>query len=287
MAINTLLVCDDPEIASQIQTLINGEQSLGLLETVQRDKTRQSIETLVPQLVWVEFGSFPVRGLATIAEMKQLFPHVMFLASHTAVDAELIRTAFRLKASDFLDHKTWADELGPCIKRLLSLPQLDNTGNGAVENKTGPLETLVICDADLKKRTAIEDLIMGQTSLTIADKASILSAIERVQKLQPALVWLELAPDPEKALKLVAELKNKFPKIPILVSYDVADPDLIRKSYRLGVLDFLDAERWRTDLPAAIAILQPGRKRRLMTSQVIWLAIVVAVGYLFMHGGHP
>lgn len=99
-------------------------------------------------------------------------------------------------------------------------------------------------------------------------------------------MWLELGPDPQKALSLLAQLKEHFPKTPVLVSHNVSDPELIRKSFRLGALDFLDPDRWRTDLPAAIASLQPGRKQSHTLALLLWLAVMAAIGYFFTHARH-
>lgn len=189
MTLSTLLVCDEMAQASQIQHLISGEKSLTLLETVARDGTRQAIEILSPHLVWIEFGSYPVRGLALLAELQKSFPSVMFLCSYKELDANLMKTAFRLRACDFLDHKSWDQDLGTSINRLQSLPQSENVDQGSAQDKVGPkdkvgpLATLLICDAGIKKRQTLEDLISGQPALTLAATVSSTTALERVGKL--------------------------------------------------------------------------------------------------------
>ncbi len=118
------------------------------------------------------------------------------------------------------------------------------------------LTTLLVCDAGLDKRQTIEDLIHSQPTLSLVGTVSGGMAREQIGSLQPKLVWIELSPAPVRGLSLLAELRETFPQLYFFVSYEVPDPELIRTAYRLGASDFLDAERWRTDLPAAVQSIQ-------------------------------
>jgi pilus assembly protein CpaE len=114
------------------------------------------------------------------------------------------------------------------------------------------LNTLLVCDASLEKRQAIEALIYGQSNLALVGTVSGALAQEQIASLHPKLVWVELSPAPVRCLSLLSELKEAHPDIFFLASYEVPDPELVRTAYRLGASDFLDAERWSTDLPIAI-----------------------------------
>jgi pilus assembly protein CpaE len=114
------------------------------------------------------------------------------------------------------------------------------------------LTTLLVCDAGLDKRQTIEELIHSQPTLALIGTVAGGMAREQIGSLHPKLVWIELSPAPVRGLSLLAELREAFPQLYFFVSYEVPDPELIRTAYRLGASDFLDAERWRTDLPAAV-----------------------------------
>ncbi len=118
------------------------------------------------------------------------------------------------------------------------------------------LTTLLVCDAGLDKRQTIEDLIHSQPSLSLAGTVAGGMAREQIGSLHPKLIWIELSPAPVRGLSLLAELRETYPNLYFFVSYEIADPELIRTAYRLGASDFLDAERWRTDLPAAVQSIQ-------------------------------
>ena len=117
------------------------------------------------------------------------------------------------------------------------------------------LNTLLICDASLEKRQALEALIYAQSNLAMVGTVSGALAQEQIATLQPKLVWIELSPAPVRGLSLLAELKEANPDVFFFASYEVPDPELVRTAYRLGASDFLDAERWATDLPIAIQSL--------------------------------
>ncbi len=113
------------------------------------------------------------------------------------------------------------------------------------------LPTIVICDDAAGKREQIDELISGQPELIK------LAAIDRQaakEDMQPGIkvMWLELAPDPQKGLQLLGELKQKYPGTSFLVSYDTLQSDLVKTAMRLGAVEFLDAEGAAKLLPEAV-----------------------------------
>jgi DNA-binding NarL/FixJ family response regulator len=134
------------------------------------------------------------------------------------------------------------------------------------------LPTIVICDDAAEKREQIDALISGQPELIK------LGAIDRQaarEDLQPGIkvMWLELAPDPQKGLQLLGELKQKYPATSFLVSYDTLQSDLVKTAMRLGAIEFLDAEGAAKLLPDAIKSIL----RKETTTQA---AAAAAVGAL-------
>jgi DNA-binding NarL/FixJ family response regulator len=155
-----LLVCDDESNSSDIEQLIKRDESLTLVETISGSRSRKSIENSPPQLVWIALDPRPMHGLSLLAELKEAFPHIHFWVSCREVDPQLMRTAYRLKASDFLDPKSWNDDLPLSVKRIEMQRSSDSDSKDSVASqKSGPLSTLLICDADMKKRATIEDLM--------------------------------------------------------------------------------------------------------------------------------
>jgi DNA-binding NarL/FixJ family response regulator len=284
MALNTLLICNDQSRRREIEELIALEKSLTLLETVSGIQAQQRIESVHPSLVWIDLDPHPVRSLALLGELKRLFPQISFLLSHDKPDQGLMRLAFRLGASDYLDPESWKSDLPAAAERIQNQQQQSTIETAASPPESRPLVTLLVCDSGQKKRETIEDLIWSQKSLTLAKAVSTANALESVRLIHPKLVWIELGPHPQRAFSVLADVKTNFPQVHVFVSYDKADPALIRASYRLGASDFLDAERWRMELPAAVKMIQPQKQHPVRRAVIAWLAVFALLGYLFLHG---
>jgi DNA-binding NarL/FixJ family response regulator len=115
-------------------------------------------------------------------------------------------------------------------------------GTAVTQERVSRLDTLVVCDAGQKKCNEIEALLKERKQIKLTTTVPIHLALEKARLLSPKLIWLELSPDPDKSLSLLAELREKIPQAKIFVSHDVADAKLIQASYRLGAADFLDAD---------------------------------------------
>lgn len=293
MPIKTLLVCDDRSIVGNIQGLIAEERSLMLLGVSASSQAYIGIQNLLPELVWIHLHSPPILGLSLLAQLRQSCPRALFLVSSQNADPEVMRTAYRLGACDVLDSSSWKGELVSAIERIDSRRSMQGASSPhtypgtAPFDKAQPLNTLLVCDAGEKKRQVIEGLINGRKELLLLATVSTAGAGEKVQSLSPALIWLELSPDPDHALLVLADLKERFPQTRTFVSYDRAEAKLIRASYRLGASEFLDAGSWKTDLAAALGSMQPGQKRApfpVLPFLIIALLVVVALLCWSFHG---
>ncbi len=113
------------------------------------------------------------------------------------------------------------------------------------------LPTIVVCD-DAEKLHQIDTLIKSQPELVL------LGTIEPEQAHQQAIpqgikiTWIELAPEPQKALALLGELKEKYPGMHFLVSHDTLQADLVKSAMQLGAIEYLDTQSAPTLLPEAI-----------------------------------
>jgi DNA-binding NarL/FixJ family response regulator len=113
------------------------------------------------------------------------------------------------------------------------------------------LPTIVVCDEAAKLRQ-IDTLIKSQPELillgTIEPELAHTQAIPQGIKI----TWIELAPEPQKALELLSELKEKYPHMHFLVSHDTLQADLVKSAMQLGAIEYLDAQSAPTLLPEAI-----------------------------------
>lgn len=115
------------------------------------------------------------------------------------------------------------------------------------------LPTIVVCDSNATgKKEEIEALIATQPSLILLGTVSRLAASQQTFQQGIKVIWLELAPDPQKGLSLLSTLKEKYPKIHYLVSYESLQADLVKTAMQLGVVEYLDTPGASQLLPSAI-----------------------------------
>ncbi len=112
------------------------------------------------------------------------------------------------------------------------------------------LPTIVVCDNAAGKKEEIEGLISAQPSLILLGTVSRQAASQQTLQQGIKVIWLELAPDPQKGLALLGELKEKYPKVHYLVSYETLQADLVKTAMQLGAVEYLD-------MPGAAKLLPP------------------------------
>lgn len=115
------------------------------------------------------------------------------------------------------------------------------------------LPTIVVCDTAAGKKDEIESLISSQPSLLLLGTVSRQAASQQTLQQGIKVVWLELAPDPQKGLALLSELKEKYPKVHYLVSYETLQADLVKTAMQLGAVEYLDMPGAAQLLPPAVA----------------------------------
>ncbi|HEY9677455.1 MAG TPA: hypothetical protein V6C76_05575 [Drouetiella sp.] len=114
------------------------------------------------------------------------------------------------------------------------------------------LPTIVVCDNAAGKKDEIEALIATQPSLILLGTVSRQAASQQALQQGIKVVWLELAPDPQAGLALLTELKDKYPKIHYLVSFETLQADLVKTAMQLGAVEYLDYAGAAQLLPPAI-----------------------------------
>ena len=103
------------------------------------------------------------------------------------------------------------------------------------------LPTIVVCDGETGKREQIDTMINGQPDLVLVGTVDRDSAKDNLQD-SVKVAWIELAPDPQKGLQLLGELKQAYPGMNFLVSYDTLQSDLVKSALQIGAIEYLDAQ---------------------------------------------
>lgn len=121
MTLSTLVVCDaGQEKQSQIEGLVGANQSMTLLGTTSTQDSLEKIRETEPKLVWIELTPNPDQVIKLLSTLKTQFPNTYFLVSNDELNGALVKTSMQMGAVDFLDAKTWNDQLPDVISRILS-----------------------------------------------------------------------------------------------------------------------------------------------------------------------
>jgi chemotaxis response regulator CheB len=136
------------------------------------------------------------------------------------------------------------------------------------------VSTLLVCD-DSAKTEKLQALIVSRPELKLTSSVVGDSAGDRILSESPSLVWIELSPEPAKGLSLLGELKEKYPTIQFLVSYDTLKADLVKSAMQLGAVEYIDPGSADRLLPDAIerihtrlneAVMGTGSRPRVLAS---------------------
>jgi DNA-binding NtrC family response regulator len=258
MPIKTLIVSDDDSTAREIETLISGEPDLQLVGTAKLDDALETMQKQLPKLVWLDFGPKPMRGMSQLAILKENHAGTFFIVSFEMADFELIRTSQRIGSFDYFTPKTWREDLRQCVPRLL--PAVSGRNALTISPERIPFTVVLVTDADENIRKEIQMIVKAQGKLSLSKSISIAEASTYFAGSRPDIIWVELRPDRKSSMQLVKTLREQYPRTCLLVSdAGVMDSTQLLQAFRLGVSDYFDPERWRTDLPATLQMLTKPR----------------------------
>lgn len=113
------------------------------------------------------------------------------------------------------------------------------------------ISTLLVSEE--KGRTdKLEALITSRPEMTLIATVDRKTAIKKIGDFRPRLVWVELDPDPQSAVKFLNDFRKKHAKVPFVASKSTLDAALTKTVYQLGGLDFLDDQ---TGMEAQLAVV--------------------------------
>lgn len=124
---------------------------------------------------------------------------------------------------------------------------------------TVSIPTLLVCDGDDAKQEILEGLVKSEPGLkyiATVSKSDGSRAVEQAIKVGTKLLWIDLDDEPVEGLNLLAETRQLYPQLPVVVSKSSLDADMVRASVNLGALDFLDPQSWGNQIKIVVAKLQ-------------------------------
>lgn len=114
------------------------------------------------------------------------------------------------------------------------------------------LPTVIVCE-EAAKRPELETLVKNQTPLVHLATVGRQTIQTEILAEGVKVIWIELSPDPQRGLKLLVDLKDKYPRLHFLVSYSHLEPDLVKAVMQAGAVEYLDEQSVSQLLEPAIA----------------------------------
>jgi len=119
LTLTTLVVCEaGAEKLAQIEALVTAQNDLSLAGNSKLNESMEKIRETNANLVWIELTPNPDQGIRLLTGLKEKFPQVHCLVSNEELDADLVKLTMQSGAVDFLDSKTWSDQLPDVIARI-------------------------------------------------------------------------------------------------------------------------------------------------------------------------
>lgn len=138
MTLPTVVVCDAAEKSKQIASLVKSQPNLELVQIVTRQAAREQIASLSPKIVWLELAPEPSQAIALLGDLKGHHPASYFLVSYETLQADFVKATMQLGALDYLDAKSWHEQLPQAINRVL-----EKEKTLVREVKSPPVQTLL------------------------------------------------------------------------------------------------------------------------------------------------
>lgn len=114
------------------------------------------------------------------------------------------------------------------------------------------LSTLVACSAESNRQAEIEQLVKSSYDLDFIGTTTLPNAMATIESGSPQLVWIDMSPDPDEAMKLLMAVKERYPLTHCIVSNDDLDADLLKIVMQVGAFDYLDSKTWNDQFEEVI-----------------------------------
>ena len=120
------------------------------------------------------------------------------------------------------------------------------------------IRTLIVDDQNLV-REGIKSLLESSADIEIVGEAeNAYSALNKIDKLQPEVVLLDINMPDIDGLTLANQIRYKFPQIDIIMLSSCEDEDYIRKATELGAKGYLLKSVSSQELEWSIKLVQQG-----------------------------
>ncbi len=120
---------------------------------------------------------------------------------------------------------------------------------------------ILIVDDHAVVRAGLRQIISGVSDMTVADEAAGgMEALAKIRKKRYSMVVLDISMPDKSGLDVLKEIRNRYPKLPVLILSMHPEDQYALRSLRAGASGYMTKDRAPEELVTAIRTVAAGRK---------------------------
>lgn len=185
-----------------------------------------------PKIIFLDILMPDVDGLELLKKFKQMDPGVIVIMVTAKGDAETQKKARELGADEFMTKPFSFDDL-----RVVAIHKIEK-----LLGKSGHMQRphIFIVDDEEKARENLKNFLSPRYDCDMTEANDGESAIEKVKKVKPDIILLDVRMPGISGIDTIAEIKQISPDSRIIVISAWKSPDVAAKAIGVGAFDYLD-----------------------------------------------
>ncbi len=228
--IKILIVDDEPEICESIKKPF-AYLGFTVFTATTAKKALNIFEKNKPKIIFLDIIMPDRDGLELLKKFKELDPKVIVIMVTAKGGEETRKKAIALGADDFMTKGFSFEDLRDISRKKIEM----------LLGKAGHMQKprILIVDDEDQARDNLRNFITPLYECDIEEAQDGESAIEKVQKMQPDVVLLDVRMPGVDGIRAIEEIKEISPDSRIIVISGHGTPDVVSKAMALGAFDYL------------------------------------------------
>lgn len=203
-----------------------------------------------PKIIFLDLLMPDVNGLDLLQQIKKINENVIVIIVTVKDDEETKKRALQLGADEYITKPFSFDELRTvAVQKIQNLLELRG-------HMAKPV--ILVVDDEKTARNNLKDFILPRYECDIEEAGDGQSAIEKVKKLKPDVVFLDIRMPGMSGIDVISEIRQISPDSRMIVISAWGSQDVITKAMQMGAFDYIEK-------PITLSVLQE-RLEAVLTS---------------------
>ena len=228
--IKLLVVDDEAGICDSIKQIFT-YIGFSVFTATTAQKALNILKKEKPKIIFLDIIMPDINGLDLLKEVKQIDPQSIVIMVTVMQDEETKKKALSLGADEFINKPFSHNYL-----REVVLSKIKN-----VLDKGGHMlkPTVLIVDDEKDARDNIKNFIEPRFVCEVEEAGDGKTAIEKVKKTQPDIVFLDIKMPGMSGIEAISEIKKISPYSRIIVISAWKSGDVVSQAIKLGATDYI------------------------------------------------